>query len=138
MSEQKFIEFDKQVKATTSDNRKTGVSFICFEDQLMNFSSNLRFSTSTSNCRNLQQAIGMGDYGGVLDPERIINGITKIKEYITFQSLLDADCLDAIIQKKFGFDNGVILLNKFEEISMAAIVAKTHIRIMNGQFIGKI
>ena len=79
MYEQRFIEFDKQVKANTSDNRKMGVSFICFEDQLMNFSSNLRFSTSTSNCRNLQQAIGMGDYGGVLDPERIINGIIKIK-----------------------------------------------------------
>jgi len=138
MCEQQFIEFDKQVKATTSDNRKSGVSFICFEDPLMNYSSNLRFSMSTSNCRNLQQAIEMGDYGGVLDPERTLNGILKIKEYITSQSLIDPDCLEAIIQKKYGFDNGLLLISKLEEIAIASLFAGTKIRIMNGQFIGKL
>jgi hypothetical protein len=138
MCEQKFIEFDKQVKANTSDNRKTGVSFICFEDPLMNYSSNLRFSTSTSNCRNLQQAIKMGDYGGVLDPERTLHGILEIKEYALSQSLVDPDCIDAIIKKKYGFDEGVTLLIKLEEICVAALFAGTQIRIMNGQFIGKL
>jgi hypothetical protein len=121
-----------------SDSRKIGVAFICFEDQLMNYSSDLRFSTSTPNWRNAQQALRMGDYGGKLDPTYVLNRIEIIKGIINTYALSSNDSFDEIIEKVYKIKNGSKILEKLEAISIAAQISNTEIRVMIGNFIGSL
>jgi hypothetical protein len=138
MSEQLYIDFQNKEKDTPIDNRKVGVSFICFEDMLMNYSSDLKFSTSTSNWRKVQNVLEMGDYGGSLDPQYIIKSLDKINCEIGIASLDDPNCLDAIILKLYDIENGTLIFQKLFSIAVAAIQAKTKVRVMSGFFVGKI
>jgi hypothetical protein len=138
MSEQQYIDFGNKEKATPIDNRKIGVAFICFEDMLMNYSSDLKFSTSTSNWRKVQNILGMGDYGGSLDPQHMIQSLEKISCEIGMASLSDPNCLDAIILKLYDIENGTVIFHKLFAIATAAAYAETKVRVMTGSFVGKI
>lgn len=135
MHNQQVIDFGEKPKSTY-DNRKTGVTFICFEDQLMNSSSDLRFSMATSNWRNVQQALQLGDYGGHMDPQHILDRIQDIRYDIGLLALGDGGEIDTIIKNKYNFSNGTEVLNRLEKCAIAADVAGTQVRVMNGKFIG--
>ena len=137
MHNQQTIDFGDKAKVGY-DNRKIGVSFICFEDQLMNSSSDLRFSMSTSNWRNVQQALQMGDYGGSLDPKTILERLQDIKDVVSAQSLGDGDPLDDIIKKSYKISHGSEIFGLLEKTAIAAQEAGTKVRVMNGKFIGSL
>ena len=132
--QQQTIDFGD--KAKSQDNRKIGVAFVCFEDQLMNSSSDLRFSTSTSNWRNVQQALGLGDYGGSFDPDAILEKLQDVKDVVSAQGLNDGDPMDGIIKKSYKIENGTQIFGRLEKIAITAQHAGTKVRIMTGQFIG--
>jgi hypothetical protein len=129
---QQTIQFEK---ATPVDNRKTGVAFICFDDQLMNYSSNLKFATPTSNWRKIQKIFKLGDYGGSFDPEQLQACIDEVKSEISFKYLSDPDCMDAIYKKTYDVDNATIIFEKLEKIIEAAKAANTRIKIMTADYI---
>jgi len=135
--QQQTIDFGDKAKAGY-DNRKVGVAFICFEDQLMNSSSDLRFSLSTSNWRNVQQALRMGDYGGSFDPETILEKLQDIKDVVSAQSLGDGDSLDDIIKKSYKISNGSEIFGLLEKAAIAAQHAGTKVKVMTGKFIGSL
>lgn len=136
MCEQQLIQFDSiERKATPTDNRKIGVAFVCFEDQIMNFSSDLKFSTTTKNWRNLQQALALGDYGGSFDPQSILNSLDEIDFQVNCAALNCHDSIDEIIFKKYKVENGVKLLNSLRKISEVAMHAGTNVRVMTAKFL---
>jgi hypothetical protein len=117
------------------DNRKIGVAFICFEDQLMNYSSNHRFSTPTSNWRALQQALQLGDYGGSFDPDYVITSIDSLIEMVHQKQLYENIDLDEIYKKHYGVIRGTELLKRLRDTAIAAQVAGTKVRAMIGAFV---
>jgi len=137
MSGQQTIDFGKAEKST-QDNRRIGVAFICFEDQIMNHSSDLRFSTSTSNWRNVQQALQLGDYGGSFDPDTILKALQDVKDVVAAQALNDPSDMDDVIKKSYKIEHGTQMLGKLEGIAIAAQEAGSKIRVMSGQFIGQL
>ena len=137
MPGQQTIDFGKAEKST-QDNRKIGVAFICFEDQMMNYSSDLRFSTSTSNWRNVQQALRLGDYGGSFDPDSILKALQDVKDVVSAQALNDPSDMDDVIKKSYKIEHGTQMFGKLERIAIAAQEAGSKIRVMTGQFIGQL
>ena len=130
---QQYIEFEK---TTPVDSRKTGVALICFEDQLMNYSSNLKFITKTSNWRKVQMSLKLGDYGGSFDPEQLQTCIDEVKSEISVKYLSDPDCMDAIYKKTYDIDNATIIIEKLEKLIEAAKSGNTRIKIMTADYIG--
>lgn len=119
-----------------SDTRKVGMAFVCFEDQLMNFSSNLRFSTPTSNWRALQNALHLGDYGGSFNPEYVLQSIDKFVEEVESMQLSENIDMSELYKKHFKITNAKELIKRLKNISIAAQVANTNVRVMIGAFIG--
>jgi hypothetical protein len=137
MFEQKNIDLSLNANEK-KDSRKCGVAFVCFEDQLMNYSSNLRFSTSTKNWRNTQQALKMGDYGGKFDPTYTLQRIDFIKNIVASYMLEGSDSKDVILEKIYNIKNGIEILEKLESICIAAQISNTQLRVMIGDFVGSI
>ena len=134
MCEQLSIDFGKAEKSTY-DNRKIGMAFICFEDQLMNYSSDLKFSTSTSNWRNFQKRLGLGDYGGKFNPEVVLDCIAKLIDEVESKQLSHVENLDKLYDLVLGLENSMKLIHALKKISEVAKVAGTEVRVMIGKVI---
>lgn len=136
MCEQQLIEYDSiPNKAIPKDNRKIGVAFVCFEDQQINFSSNLKFSTTTKNWRNLQCELKLGDYGGSFKPESVLYSLEEFEYRVNILALNDSRGIDEIIFSNFNITNGTIIINKLRHISQAALYIGTNVRVMTAEFI---
>jgi hypothetical protein len=127
---------ETEIKKQPVDNRKIGVAFVCFEDSLMNGSSNLKFSTSTSNWRNVQQALGLGDYGGTFSPDLLISEIKKIRQDIEIKSSQDANLHNEMFEKHYKIKDGIIVINKLAKIAKVAKVANTRVKVITAAFVG--
>lgn len=120
-------------KAPKSDIRTTGMMVVMFEDWDMNGSSPYKFVVETNKFRKIQGLLELGDYGGKMQPERVLSKIESLVYNIESQSLSDGGDMASIYAKVTNVDNAMKILQALKKICEVAQVAGTDIRAVNAQ-----
>lgn len=123
------------LEAIKSDIRTTGMIIVMFEDWLMNGSSPYKFVVETSKWRKIQNKMLLGDYGGSFTPSQIHNGIDKITEEVSFQSLSFSGEVSNLYDNVIGIPNSMKIVEALKKIAEVAEVAGTNVRVVNAQTI---
>jgi len=117
------------------DIRTVGMMIIMFEDMTMNGTSSQKFIVATPKWRKIQIQLGLGDFGGKLNPASILTAIDDLVSKVEFQQLSEIGDMADVYAKVTGVDNAMKILQNLKVIAKVALKVGTDVRAVNAQTI---